>query len=442
MPHIRAKDPACEQWNRMLMDEFARKGFYHSIPLPDGRVLEGIIPLDALYDRLNVFPIPKDLTARRVLDIGAWDGFFAFEMERRGATVTAIDSTEVDNFYMARELQGSQVDYRVQDVYDLTPERNGYFDLILFMGVLYHLKHPLLALERVCECCRDMAIVESFVTNEAPGAEIPALEFYETGELLGQIDNWCGPSAQCLLAFCRTAGFARAEIVRIQQQRAIVACYRRWLPEPEAPTAPPPNLIATVHATNYGINASARKDDYLSAFFKSQEQHLTIDNVLPEVAGYGIRPVTVINNGEDGWQANFKLPPGLAPGWQPVRLRTANSRYSNQTKIAVEMPALAQHIAITGACDGRTWRPGEIALNEDPFVSLWVAGLPSNADRGNTRVTLAGRKLTITDMTADAGDGEPRQINAKLSPSFPKGRYDLAVRLGDTASEPVSFRVV
>lgn len=442
MPHIRAKDPACESWNRMLMDEFARKGFYHSIPLPDGRVLEGIIPLDALYDRVNVFPIPHDLTGKRVLDIGTWDGFFAFEMERRGAAVAAIDSTEVDNFYMARELLGSQVDYRVQDVYDLTPGRNGYFDLILFMGVLYHLKHPLLALERVCECCREMAIVESFVTNEAPGADIPTLEFYETGELLGQIDNWCGPSAQCLLAFCRTAGFARAEIVRIRQQRAIVACYRHWLPEPAEPAAAPPKLIASVHATNYGINASAAKDDYISAFFKSGEKDLTLDTVFPEVGGYGIRPVTVINTGEDGWQANFKLPPGLAAGWQPVRVRTAGSRYSNETPLAVDLPAVCEQITITGACDGRTWRPGEVALSEDSFLSLWVAGLPANADRGNVRVTLAGRKLAITDMTADKGDGEPRQINAKAPPSFPKGRHDLAVRLGGTISEPVPFRVI
>src|SRR5258708_11540026 len=102
MPHIRANDPACEAWNEMLKEDFAAKGFYHSIPLPDGKVLEGIIGVESLEARLNLFPIPADLRGKRVLDIGTWDGYFAFEMEKRGAEVMAIDNTEVDNFSYAR----------------------------------------------------------------------------------------------------------------------------------------------------------------------------------------------------------------------------------------------------------------------------------------------------------------------------------------------------
>lgn len=442
MPVIRANDPAATAWNRMLMDDFARKGFYHSIPLPDGSVLEGILSLDVLNRRVSEFPIPADLTGKRVLDIGTWDGFFAFEMERRGASVVAIDSTEIENFYVAKELLGSNVEYHVQDVYDLTPERNGYFDIIFFMGVLYHLKHPLLALERVCECTRDMAIVESFVASEGISSDAPAMEYYETTELLGQTDNWCGPNVKCLLAFCRSAGFARAELVQTNQQRALVACYRHWLPGLANPETEAPELRSAVHANNYGINATAKRDDHISAFFKSTEADLTADTVFPEVGGFGSKPLTVTRTGEHGWQANFKLPPGLAAGWQDVRLRTARSGFSNSTQIAVDMPLEVLSIQIQGACDGRTWRPGEVAAGENATLSLWLNGLPANADRANVRIFLSTRRLAVVDFAADAGGGEARQINVSIPPSFPKGRYDLQARIGATVSAPLSVRVV
>lgn len=441
-PHIRANDPACTEWNRMLMDDFLRKGFYHSIPLPDGRVLEGILPLEGLYERVREFPIPERLDGKRVLDIGTWDGFFAFEMERRGAEVVAIDSTEVENFSIARELLGSRAEYRVQDVCELSRERNGVFDIVLFMGVLYHLKHPLLALERVCEVTRELAIVESFVTNEALSGEPPVLQFYETNELLGQIDNWCGPNLECLIAFCRTAGFARPELIRVNRQRALVACYRHWLPAPEHPAAAAPQLMACTHAGNYGVNVSLQRDDYLTAFFKSGQAELTRFDVMPDVGGFGVPCVAVLPTGGDGWQASFRIPPGLAAGWHEVRLRTAVSDWSNRTRIALDVPAEAAALRITGACDGRSWRVGEVAAGDDAFLSFWVAGLPPNGDRGNLKVTLGGKKLEVHRVAPDEGDGEPRQVNARLPKEFPQGRYDLRVRLGGTVSEAVPVRVV
>jgi tRNA (mo5U34)-methyltransferase len=441
MPHIRPNDPACAAWNRMLMDDFLKKGFYHSIPLPDGRVLEGILPLDTLNERVSEFPIPARLDGKRVLDIGTWDGFFAFEMERRGATVSAIDSTEVENFYVARELLGSHVDYRVQDVCDLNRPVNGTFDIVFFMGVLYHLKHPLLALERVCEVTKELAIVESFVTNEGITGDIPTLQFYETNELLGQIDNWCGPNVQCLLAFCRTAGFARPELIRVNRQRGLVACYRHWLPEPEQPQAAPPNLIACTHSGNYGMNVSMKRDDYLTAFFKSEETVLGLHDVMPEVGGFGVPCVAVLHTGGDGWQASFRIPPGLDPGWHDVRLRTTKSRYSNTTRIALDMPAIAETLTVTGACDGKSWKHNEVTASDDAFLTIWVKGLPVNGDRGNLRLTLGGKKLELHSVTPPQGD-EARQVNAKLPAGFPKGNFELLAQLGPTRSNPIPIAVV
>src|SRR5581483_1834048 len=126
---------------RDFSQELAEKGWYHSFELPDGTRIEGHNTLDILRKRWARFPLPGDLGGRRVLDVGAWDGWFSFEAERRGAEVTAIDCVEL-------------------------PEAGlGRFDFVFFLGVLYHLKHPLLALETVCALTTDTAIVESFVTD-------------------------------------------------------------------------------------------------------------------------------------------------------------------------------------------------------------------------------------------------------------------------------------
>src|SRR5581483_10221557 len=103
-------------------------------------------------------------------------------------------------------MLSSRVEYRQMDIYELTPESVGRFDIVLFMGVLYHLKHPLLALERVCALTTEMAAVDSFILREdhRPGENVetrPVMEFYETGEMGGQTDNWVGPSLPCLMAF-------------------------------------------------------------------------------------------------------------------------------------------------------------------------------------------------------------------------------------------------
>ena len=444
MANIRAKDDACAQWQTRLRDEFGAKGFYHSIELPDGRVLEGILKIDTLKERLKAMSIPPDLRGKRALDIGTWDGYFAFEMEKRGAEVMAIDKTESPNFRGVRELLASSVDYRVMDVYELSPETVGRFDIVLFLGVLYHLKHPLLALEAVCSVTRSMAVVESFVTNEAlrdqnGKSDLPAMEFYETDELLGEVDNWVGPNVQCLLAFCRTAGFARVVLLSVKEQRAIVACYRQWEPEPAEPSEEAPQLSAAVHTVNYGVNFSAGGDEYVAAFFKTPAPNLTIDTVMPQVGGYGVRPVAVVHDIGPGWQVNFRLPPGLEPGWQEVRVRTANSLYSNAVRVAVDMPARAEQLAITNACDANTWELFTLERGNPAALSVWVAGLPENADRHNVRLRLGKAELRIEHVAPPEGN-KPRQINAELKRPPEPGEHEVLVSLGHTVSAPVKIR--
>ncbi len=101
--------------------ELAQKGWYHSIELPDGTVTDGLISIERLKTRVAHMPIPADLHGKRVLDIGAWDGWFSFEMEQRGADVVAVDCVEIENFLYAHDARKSKVDYRILDVMDLTP---------------------------------------------------------------------------------------------------------------------------------------------------------------------------------------------------------------------------------------------------------------------------------------------------------------------------------
>src|SRR5687767_5410159 len=91
---MRSEFAYIQGWHQKL----ASMGWWHSFELPDGTVIEGVCPLDGLRNRLAQFPIPQDLRGKRVLDIGAWDGFFTFELEKRGAEVLAIDCWDNPRF--------------------------------------------------------------------------------------------------------------------------------------------------------------------------------------------------------------------------------------------------------------------------------------------------------------------------------------------------------
>ncbi|HZL56313.1 MAG TPA: class I SAM-dependent methyltransferase, partial [Bryobacteraceae bacterium] len=247
----------------------SKLGWYHSIELPDGGVIEGHQSLEQLRKRIHQFPIPADLTGKRALDIGAWDGWFSFEMERRGAEVLAVDSTKNTRLLEAKRLLGSGVQHHVADICRLTAKDVGSFDIVLFLGVLYHVKHPILALENVCGMCRGIACIESFVTESDPAA-IPSMEFYETTELRGQLDNWVGPNAACLMAFCRTAGFARVNFESTLGERAHVTGYRDWLAGQG--NGPAPEVVCIENSATHDHTFSATADDYLTFYFRSPRE--------------------------------------------------------------------------------------------------------------------------------------------------------------------------
>jgi tRNA (mo5U34)-methyltransferase len=393
-------------------DEFRERGWWHSFELPDGTAIRGVSDLEAQKRRLAQFPIPADLRGKRVLDVGAWDGWFTFEMERRGAEVVAIDRWENPRFWEMRRMLGSRAEYLEMDVYDLSPQRIGRFDIVLFLGVLYHLKHPLLALERVCSVTEDMAAVESYVLDEPGGRTL--LEFFEHDEFGGQFDNWFAPSVSCLSALCRTAGFARVELNNVQDYGAAVSCYRKWShPGPGGSC----KLISAVHAENYGVNFRSDRDEYVGCRVEGEPG-------LPEVGGYGTRPV-YSGLTEGGYrQVNFRLPPGLAPGWHEVRLGSANA-----IEIAVDVPLEVHSLEIGSACDGVTWEKGRMSL-ANGFLSLWVRGLPRNADIHNVKAWIGGVRQQVYFVAPDG------QINLRVSETN-AGAQEVNVECGGVRSNPL-----
>ncbi len=443
--------PAAIDANQRKLEELGRLGWYHSMELPDGRVIPGFQAIATLRNRMAQFPVPQDLRGRRALDIGAWDGWFTFELERRGAQVTAVDSTSFERFRVAHDLLQSHADYRIADVCRLSPADLGYFDVVMFLGVLYHLKHPLLALEKVCELSTDLVCVESFVSDDGSDlAAKPVMEFYETTELCGQFDNWVGPNTACLLAMCRTAGFARVQLQSVLDQRAHVVCYRRW-PEVENPQGPPPYLTAVENAITRDREFSATNDDYVSIWFKSPIPNLTPADVFPRIGPYGSHPVFLRNTGGDGWHVNCKLPPGLAPGWHQATLRTARSQWGNSVRIGVDLSdgqrcerptsAQASGILISIVTDGKSWERNLIHTGLHSSVSLWVSGLPEDAARENIAVWLNGDDLPAIFLSEPDPQGL-RQINAMLPTGLQPGDYTISAGFGGAASAPVAVRLV
>ena len=444
-------NPSASDPNQKKLEELARLGWYHSMELPDGRVIPGFQSLDVLRHRLAQFPLPADLRGKRALDIGAWDGWFTFELERRGAQVMAVDSTAIERFRIARDLLGSQAAYRIDDVCRLSPAQIGHFDIVLFLGVLYHLKHPMLALEKVCELSTDMVCVESFVTDEgADPAARPLMEFYETTELCGQFDNWVGPNTACLLALCRTAGFARVQLESVLDHRAHVTCYRHW-PEIENPREPAPYLTSVENAATRDRAFSSANDDYVAIWFNSPHADLTAADVLPRIGPYGSHPVFLRNIGGDCWQVNCKLPPGLAPGRYAATLRTTNSPWGNSVRIGVDLSAeqrrqrpsttAASNIRIAIVTDGKTWERNVVHTGIDSCISLWVSGLPDQAARDVIAVWLDGNDLPAVYLSQPDAQGL-RQINAMLPSGTQPGDYTVAVAFQDTVSEAVPVKLV
>lgn len=238
--------------------------WYHSIELAPGIVTPGRKPLSVWQDELRGLRLP-DLAGKSVLDIGAFDGFFSFAAERLGAArVVALDhyawSADMasymrdwrsarkagrsippphltehwrpaelpgrEPFDAAHRVLNSRVQAVVNDFMAGDSTVIGSFDIVLFLGVLYHLENPLAALRRVFELTAPggLCVIET-EAMEIPGSGSRALfEFFPGDELHHDASNWWAPNGAAMAGLCRAAGFSQVEILA---QRPRVGLLRR-----------------------------------------------------------------------------------------------------------------------------------------------------------------------------------------------------------------------
>jgi len=187
--------------------------------------------------------VPADLTGKTVLDVGCNAGFYSVEMKRRGAKlVLGIDSQRdlIRQAQFVRKVLALDIEYRRLSVYDLDPLAMGQFDVTLALGLIYHCKHLVLALERLFTITRELLVIETAVypPEKAPesfeydeGGTRPTLHpvayIENTADAKEAIYNWFVPGINALQALLRSVGFDRIETLPgAQADRVVMACHK------------------------------------------------------------------------------------------------------------------------------------------------------------------------------------------------------------------------
>jgi tRNA (mo5U34)-methyltransferase len=223
--------------------------WYHSIDLGQGVTTKG---QSVMAEMVTEAQLP-DFRGRSVLDIGAWDGYYSFLAERRGAArVVALDhyawgidftartqywtecfergqlpdqSRDATDFWLpdlpgrrgfdlAHRALDSRVESVVADFTSVDLSTLGSFDIVLYLGVLYHMKEPLTCLERLRAVTSGVAVIETVAAQVPGSAHRSLLELHAGGELNADFGNWYIPTIGALGALARASGFARVDVMR------------------------------------------------------------------------------------------------------------------------------------------------------------------------------------------------------------------------------------
>jgi len=258
---------------------------YHKYEVEPGLFTPGdFIEIDPEYC-LDELGIPRDLSGLRALDIGAWDGPYSFELERRGAQVTALDIQDPDItvFNAVKEIKNSSATYVRCSIYDALPQALGTHDLVLFAGVYYHLKNPVLSLQRIRRLLKDGgalfiegASATDYLAQELNSSlglaktrvdsiaeildRLPLSYFDAEHRIYNHWSNWWFPTTRCLETLLLDSGFRD---VYLELKRNAVSNYsgRRLMGRAEAdPTKPDPGAQRYEHvlATDHDEPASNR----------------------------------------------------------------------------------------------------------------------------------------------------------------------------------------
>ena len=167
--------------------------------------------LRADFALMDMAGIPQSLEGLRVLEIGSWDGPYTWELERRHPTLLhALDIQDPSRtgFNVAKKIMGSSVEYHHQSVYDMRFKED--FDLVVFMGVYYHLRHPLIAFQRIWEALTPggkVHIEGAIMRNTIDGQLMDAPPRCHFGQVGPDKSMWFTPNIACLKEWLRCTGF-------------------------------------------------------------------------------------------------------------------------------------------------------------------------------------------------------------------------------------------
>jgi len=214
-------------------DDPRLQNWYHTIELGNDLVSRGAYDHRPVVDR---YGIPQSLGGKTALDIGTFDGFWAFELERRGADrVVAIDIARIgdfdwlpsmraglgaaadrqSNFPLARAMRGSRVERKICSVYDLSPETVGTFDVVFCGDVLLHLFNPLKALLNIRSVTRGIAVIQTSLDEgiETLHPDKPWLRFgaRDAEKILGEHCTYWIFGTKALTEMMAYAGFSVTE---------------------------------------------------------------------------------------------------------------------------------------------------------------------------------------------------------------------------------------
>jgi tRNA (mo5U34)-methyltransferase len=235
-----ADDLRFRDWIRAQVD--AETFWFHRIELPGGLVTPGWS--DPRTDKLPIIGLPEDMTGLRVLDIGHAEGFFSFEAERRGAAeVVGIDNYPpmARKFGVCRAAMSSRAQSLHASVYELNQRTFGTFDVVMFFGVLYHLRHPLLALEKIRDVCTGTLLMQTAISDDP--VDVPRAEFHPFGIKSGPPEKpvhdptcfWF-PNVACCAAMLEHVGFQQVE--HLATEAPVGAVFRATAARPAKGAAP------------------------------------------------------------------------------------------------------------------------------------------------------------------------------------------------------------
>ena len=205
--------------------------WFHTIELGNNITTNGI------SDNLNILKkiqLPDDLSGLSVLDIGARDGFFSFEAEKRNAKrVVAIDlwdekqGVSKKGFDFAKKALNSNVEELTMNLYNVSP-KIGKFDIVLLLGVLYHLRYPLLALEKIANITNTLLIIETEV--DYIYKRTPIMSFYPGCKgIKTKENNWWSPNPSAVEFMLKDVGFEKVNTISKESvmRRIIRFAYHR-----------------------------------------------------------------------------------------------------------------------------------------------------------------------------------------------------------------------